>query len=327
MAVEATQVAEADVMEASVVQAAVVEEDAVSAAASAECTFEERDASLDVFGSESEGDWSGTMLPLPPLSPGRQETATALAPQRQSDEDTARQMARATAALLTASAYGPMCARAFVAPCDVGLGLFARTCLARGAQICEYSGPRLPVPLQLRGRYVLKVPSLPVIIDGRCENSPFSVPESCGVYANHSVGSRRARPPFPQPRPRRVHDASYRRSGTLRSNTLSRPTGCGWLRRSGLRRGRKFASTTRTAWRASPTGGGRLLPRRAGGNTGCRLRLRCRCQRSSAPAPWRASSRPRPSRCPTRRSSLPRRLSRGQEAPRVGTRGYGCWSL
>ena len=34
--------------------------------------------------------------------------------------------ARRTAALLTAAAYGPMNRAAFVAPCDCGLGLFAR---------------------------------------------------------------------------------------------------------------------------------------------------------------------------------------------------------
>ena len=46
------------------------------------------------------------------------------------------EMARGCAAMLTASAFGldDWC---FVAPSDCGLGLFARSALAKGQQICE----------------------------------------------------------------------------------------------------------------------------------------------------------------------------------------------
>ena len=56
-------------------------------------------------------------------------------------------VAIASAALLTAAAYGPMNRAAFVAPCDCGLGLFARIPLKRGDMIGEYGGPRLPKSL------------------------------------------------------------------------------------------------------------------------------------------------------------------------------------
>ena len=60
------------------------------------------------------------------------------------------EMARGCAAMLTASAFGleDWC---FVAPSDCGLGLFARSALAKGQQICEYVGPRLPLQAIVHG--------------------------------------------------------------------------------------------------------------------------------------------------------------------------------
>ena len=94
--------------------------------------------------------------------------------------------ARDTAAMLTACAFGPVGHFCFVAPCDCGLGLFARSQLAIGQFISEYDGPRLPRRLQAHGRYVLQIPGASTIIDGDCENSPFDCPRSPAIYANHS---------------------------------------------------------------------------------------------------------------------------------------------
>ena len=101
--------------------------------------------------------------------------------------------ARATAALLTASAFGPINAWGFVAPTDAGLGLHARVPLVAGQFVCEYSGPRLPARLQQRGAYVLEVPgatlpgtNLKIVIDGASENSTFPCPRALATYANHS---------------------------------------------------------------------------------------------------------------------------------------------
>ena len=58
--------------------------------------------------------------------------------------------ARDTAAHLTAAAFG-LDAFSFVAPCDCGLGLFARVPLRAGQFISEYDGPRLPQRLQVDG--------------------------------------------------------------------------------------------------------------------------------------------------------------------------------
>jgi hypothetical protein len=74
--------------------------------------------------------------------------------------------AAATAALLTAVAYGPLNAWSFVHPCDCGLGLFARVALVPGQFIAEYSGPRLPSRLQTGGSYVLSIPGTNIVIDG-----------------------------------------------------------------------------------------------------------------------------------------------------------------
>ena len=93
--------------------------------------------------------------------------------------------ARDSAALLTATAFG-LDAFSFVAPCDCGLGLFARVTLRAGHVICEHNGPRLPKRLHPRGRYVLKVPGTSTVIDGASENSPFECERSPAVYANHS---------------------------------------------------------------------------------------------------------------------------------------------
>ena len=92
-----------------------------------------------------------------------------------------------TAALLTAAALGPVTPTVFVASCDAGLGLFARVALREGERVCEYDGPRIPTALHTRGQYVLKVPGVEVVIDGRSENSPFKLPDTPGLMANHSA--------------------------------------------------------------------------------------------------------------------------------------------
>ena len=118
-----------------------------------------------------------------------------------------RQMARDTAALLTAAAHGPLNAWSFVAPSDFGLGLWARAPLRRGQALGLYSGPRLPCSLQRRGTCALQIPGADaatacvslvslyvirhgvgthVVVDGASENCPFSVPRCCASYANHS---------------------------------------------------------------------------------------------------------------------------------------------
>ena len=99
----------------------------------------------------------------------------------------------ATAALLTAAAFGPMNAWSFVAPSDCGLGLFARVPLVPDQFIAEYSGPRLPLRLQTKREsgYVLQIPgpsgASGVIIDGASENSPFACTPSPAIFANHSA--------------------------------------------------------------------------------------------------------------------------------------------
>ena len=95
--------------------------------------------------------------------------------------------AAATAAMLTAAAFGSVEAFCFVAPCDCGLGLFARAPLQAGQFIGEYGGPRLPLRLQVQGRYVLQVLGTTIVIDGASENSPFDAPRSAAVHANHSA--------------------------------------------------------------------------------------------------------------------------------------------
>ena len=100
-----------------------------------------------------------------------------------------QQGAHATAALLTATAFGvgDFC---FVAPSDAGLGLFARVPLRRGQAIVEYYGPRLPLSELRHSTYALEVPDgSGTFIDGNRENVTGSVADgarSPAIYANHS---------------------------------------------------------------------------------------------------------------------------------------------
>ena len=99
-------------------------------------------------------------------------------------------MAVDAAALLTAVAFG-LDAHCFVAPCDVGLGLFAREALRCGQTIVEYGGPRLPISQMVHGAYALEVPGSGTFIDGNLENSPAarwnaSTERTHAIYANHS---------------------------------------------------------------------------------------------------------------------------------------------
>ena len=133
------------------------------------------------------------------LPPAEGSTATD-APVRVCRNTLEQQAARDSAAQLTATAFG-LDAFSFVAPCDCGLGLFARVPLRAGQFISEYDGPRLPQRLQVRGRYVLHVPGTSTVIDGASENSPFECERSLAVYANHSSRPNarlECRPPLPQ---------------------------------------------------------------------------------------------------------------------------------
>jgi len=117
--------------------------------------------------------------------------------------------ARRTAALLTATAHGPLTDWLFVGSSDFGLGLFARTALRTGQAspplrspasmhplvscpgfhqqaLSEYAGPRLPCSLHQRGQCALQIPGTEVLIDGASENSPFALPRCSASYANHS---------------------------------------------------------------------------------------------------------------------------------------------
>jgi len=87
-----------------------------------------------------------------------------------------------TAALLTASAYGPMNGFAFIAPAGEGLGVFARQRLLAGQAIGEVGGPRLPVhPFLKQSDRAVVIPTSganePVFIDTNGVNSPFDVPQ------------------------------------------------------------------------------------------------------------------------------------------------------
>ena len=109
--------------------------------------------------------------------------------------DLAANAARYTAAMLTASAYGPLNEWAFVAPssasagCLDGLGLYARVSLRAGQAIAEYSGARLPVRLLARRSLgTLIVAGSHTFIDGYRQNSPFGIspldgPLAAAVYA------------------------------------------------------------------------------------------------------------------------------------------------
>lgn len=99
-----------------------------------------------------------------------------------------------TAAILTASAYGPMNAWIFVAPSDCGLGIFARDALRSNQAVGEYGGPRLPSRFHTNGQYVLQVPGVNEIIDGAYDNSPYDNGARWPVvFANHSCVAPNAR--------------------------------------------------------------------------------------------------------------------------------------
>ena len=103
-----------------------------------------------------------------------------------------------TAALLTASAFGPASALCYVAPTDCDLGLFARVHIPVGTPICQYAGPVLPVKWQKQSGYNLGIPGgsggvgsadAPFFINGASEQAPFAdAGRALGTYANHSCG-------------------------------------------------------------------------------------------------------------------------------------------
>ena len=110
------------------------------------------------------GDHYQASLPACAALPAEGSTATD-APVRVCRNTLEQQAARDSAAQLTATAFG-LDAFSFVAPCDCGLGLFARVPLRAGQFVSEYDGPRLPQRLHVRGRYVLQVPGTSTVIDG-----------------------------------------------------------------------------------------------------------------------------------------------------------------
>lgn len=104
----------------------------------------------------------------------------------------AEDLVRPMCTLLTASAFGPVNPWCFVAPCDCGLGLFARADLLPNQVVSEYGGPRLPQKLAQKGVYVL-VANKETVIDGNGENSPFEYAVYPAIYANHSATLPNAR--------------------------------------------------------------------------------------------------------------------------------------
>ena len=110
-------------------------------------------------------------------------------------------LASSTAALLTASAFGPMNAWCFLSPSDFGLGLYARVDLLSGQAVSEYRGPRLPSRSHRHGNSVLQVPGTDIVIDGKCENSPFECPLSPTIFANHSSRPNARLEAWPMPKP------------------------------------------------------------------------------------------------------------------------------
>jgi hypothetical protein len=102
------------------------------------------------------------------------------------------QIADDTAALLTASAYGPLSPFAFVSPggSGTGLGTFARVRLQPGQAVGEFGGPRLPLRMCVRpSPQGLPLPALNLFIDGASENAPFACSSLPAVHV------RRARRP------------------------------------------------------------------------------------------------------------------------------------
>jgi len=113
-------------------------------------------------------------------------------------------VARGTAALLTACAYGPVNEWAFVgpssaanthrAPMTFGLGLFARVPLRAGQAVGEFSGPRLPLGwLRHPSLATLTVPSSQTFVDGLWEHSSFSGPIAPAIFAAPSSAAPNAR--------------------------------------------------------------------------------------------------------------------------------------
>jgi len=122
----------------------------------------------------------------------RRGTVPRLPPARVAPDDLAMQIADDTAALLTASAYGPLSPFAFVSPggSGTGLGTFARVRLQPGQAVGEFGGPRLPLRMCVRpSPQVLLLPALNLFIDGASENAPFACSSLPAVHV------RRARRP------------------------------------------------------------------------------------------------------------------------------------
>ena len=121
-----------------------------------------------------------------PIQPETPDRAVLVPP-----AEVEKQAAMSTAELLTAAAFG-VGDHCFVAPCDVGLGLFARASLQRGQAIVQYDGPRLKMRHLVHSSYALEVPDgSDTFIDGNLENCSAadraSHPErSPAIYANHS---------------------------------------------------------------------------------------------------------------------------------------------
>ena len=100
-----------------------------------------------------------------------------------SHTDLAKEAANATAALLTAAAYGPYNEWSFIAPSSApygsidGLGLYARVSLKAGQAIGEFSGPRLPIrmlpTIEERTLGTLPISGSHTFIDGYHENLPL----------------------------------------------------------------------------------------------------------------------------------------------------------
>ena len=122
----------------------------------------------------------------------RRGSVPRLPPARVAPDDLAMQIADDTAALLTASAYGPLSPFAFVSPggSGTGLGTFARVRLQPGQAVGEFGGPRLPLRMCVRpSPQVLLLPALNLFIDGASDNVPFACSSLPAVHV------RRARHP------------------------------------------------------------------------------------------------------------------------------------
>ena len=152
------------------------------------------------------------VLELPKLTTGRARTAErskAVDPIIELPQRTASRRSAAvhegvgqTAAMLTASAFGPISPLCYVAPTDCDLGLIARCNIPKGTPICEYAGPVLPRTRQEQSGYNLGIPGgaggvgscdAPFFIDGDSSQAPFGDDgRSLGPYANHSSAAANA---------------------------------------------------------------------------------------------------------------------------------------